>query len=382
MTPDPAAQESAQEFGGPLMPVQRQVGFWLLALLLVALALYVLRDVLLPFVAGLALAYLLDPLADRFQRLGLGRLGATILILVLFVLFFVLALVLIIPLIAHQLAAFAEKLPGYIGRLQVLIAQQGAPLIERLGGAEALADIEKSLGDIVARGAAWLGTVLRSLWSGGQAILGVLSLLVVTPIVAFYLLVDWDRMVRTVDGWLPPRHRDTIRGLAREIDAAMAGFIRGQSLVCLILGTFYAVALMLIGLNFGALIGIISGLLTFIPYVGSLTGFVLSVGVALVQFWPDWTMILATVAIFVFGQFVEGNFLSPKLVGASVGLHPVWLMFALLAFGSLFGFVGLLLAVPLAAAAGVLARFALQRYLQSPLYHGGRTVLPPGDLDG
>ena len=364
------------------MSVQRQLGFWLVALLLVALALYVLRDVLLPFVAGLALAYLLDPLADRFQRLGLGRLGATILILVLFVLFFVLALVLIIPLIAHQLAAFVDRLPSYVGRLQTLLAQQGAPLIERLGGSEALADIEKSLGNIVAQGAAWLGAFLRSLWSGGQAILGVFSLLVVTPVVAFYLLVDWDRMVRTVDGWLPPRNRDTIRRLAREIDHAMAGFIRGQSLVCLILGTFYAAALMLIGLNFGALIGIISGFLTFIPYVGSLTGFVLSVGVALVQFWPDWTMILATVAIFVFGQFVEGNFLSPKLVGGSVGLHPVWLMFALLAFGSLFGFVGLLLAVPLAAAAGVLARFALQRYLDSPLYHGGRTLLPPGDLDG
>jgi predicted PurR-regulated permease PerM len=371
-----------QKFGEPLMSVQRQVGFWLLALLLVALALFVLRDVLLPFVAGLALAYMLDPLADRFQRLGLGRLGATVVILVLFVLFFVLALVLIIPLIAHQLAAFIDKLPSYVGRLQVLIAQQGGPVIERLGGSEALADIEKSLGEIVTQGAAWLGTFLRSLWSGGQAILSVFSLLVVTPVVAFYLLVDWDRMVRTVDGWLPPRHRDTIRRLAREIDGAMAGFIRGQSLVCVILGTFYAVALMLIGLNFGAVIGIISGFLTFIPYVGSLTGFVLSVGVALVQFWPDWTMILATVAIFVFGQFVEGNFLSPKLVGASVGLHPVWLMFALLAFGSLFGFVGLLLAVPLAAAAGVLARFALQRYLASPLYHGGRTVLPPGDLDG
>ena len=364
------------------MPVQRQVGFWLLALLMVALALYVLRDMLLPFVAGLALAYLLDPLADRFQRLGLGRLGATILILVLFILFFVLALVLIIPLIAHQLAAFVDKLPGYVGRLQSLLAQQGAPLIERLGGPEVLADIEKSLGNIVAQGAAWVGAFLRSLWSGGQAILGIFSLLVITPVVAFYLLVDWDRMVRTVDGWLPPRHRHTIRRLAREIDAAMAGFVRGQSLVCLILGTFYALALMLIGLNFGALIGIISGFLTFIPYVGSLTGFVLSVGVALVQFWPDWTMIAATVAIFVFGQFVEGNFLSPKLVGASVGLHPVWLMFALLAFGSLFGFVGLLLAVPLAAAAGVLARFALQRYLDSSLYHGDRTVLPPGDVDG
>jgi len=246
--------------------------------------------------------------------------------------------------------------------------------------------MQSSIGNLVGQGAAWFGRFLQSLWSGGQAIISIFALLVVTPVVAFYLLIDWDRMVTKIDGWVPVRHRDTVRRLAREIDDAIAGFVRGQSAVCLILGTFYAVALSLIGLNFGALIGMLSGLLTFIPYVGSLTGLVLSVGVALVQFWPDWTMILATLAIFVFGQFVEGNVLSPKLVGDAVGLHPVWLMFALVAFGSLFGFVGLLLSVPLAAAAGVLARFAIERYLASPLYHGGRTVLPPNlppsDLDG
>jgi predicted PurR-regulated permease PerM len=363
------------------MSVQRQFGFWLMALLFVALALYVLREVLLPFVAGLALAYLLDPLADRFQKLGLGRTGATIVILVSFVLLFVLALVLVAPLIAHQLAGFIGNLPGYVARLQKLIAEQGRPLLERFGGPEAIADMQSSIGDLVGQGVAWFGRFLQGLWLGGQAIINVFALLVITPVVAFYLLIDWDRMIATVDGWLPVRHRDTIRRLAREIDAAIAGFVRGQSAVCLILGTFYAVALTLIGLNFGALIGMVSGLLTFIPYVGSLTGLLLSVGVALVQFWPDWIMILATLGIFVFGQFVEGNILSPKLVGASVGLHPVWLMFALLAFGTLFGFVGLLLAVPLAAAAGVLARFALQRYLESPLYHGGRTILPPPDVD-
>ena len=173
-----------------------------------------------------------------------------------------------------------------------------------------------------------------------------------TPVVAFYMLVDWDRMVRTVDSWMPVRQRETIRAIAHDIDRAIAGFVRGQALVCLILGTFYAVGLSVIGLNFGALIGMTAGLLSFIPYVGSLTGLILSMGVAIVQFWPDWTMILATLGIFVFGQFVEGNILSPKLVGESVGLHPVWLMFALLAFGALFGFVGLLLAVPLAAAIG------------------------------
>ncbi len=364
------------------MPVQRQIAFWLLALLLVALALYVLRDVLLPFVAGLALAYLLDPLADRLQRLGLGRLGATLLILISFICLFVLALVLVAPLIAHQLAGFAGKMPGYVARLQALIVEQGRPLLERFGGPEALAEMQSSIGNLVGQGAAWFGRFLQSLWSGGQAIISIFALLVVTPVVAFYLLIDWDRMVTTIDAWVPVRHRDTVRRLARDINRAIAGFVRGQTLVCLILGTFYALALSLIGLNFGALIGMVSGILTFIPYVGSLTGLVLSVGVAVVQFWPDWAMILATLAIFVFGQFVEGNVLSPKLVGDAVGLHPVWLMFALVAFGSLFGFVGLLLSVPLAAAAGVLARFALQRYLASPLYHGGRTVLPPGDLDG
>ncbi|HYF57143.1 MAG TPA: AI-2E family transporter, partial [Salinarimonas sp.] len=239
-----------------------------------------------------------------------------------------------------------------------------------------LKELESSVGDFVTQGAGWLATFLRSLWSGGQSIVSVVALLVVTPVVAFYLLVDWDRMVDAVDSWLPRAHQHTIRALCREINAAIAGFIRGQSAVCLILGTFYAVGLSVIGLNFGILIGLSAGLLSFIPYVGSLTGLLLSVGVAIVQFWPEWWLVVATLGLFLVGQFVEGNILSPKLVGASVGLHPVWLMFALLAFGSLFGFVGLLLSVPLAAAIGVLARFALRRYLASSIYSGGAPAAP------
>jgi predicted PurR-regulated permease PerM len=176
---------------------------------------------------------------------------------------------------------------------------------------------------------------------------------------------------------VPPRHRPTARRLAGEIDGAVTGFVRGQSLVCLILGSFYAVGLFFVGLNFGVLIGMISGFLTFIPYVGTLTGFMLSVGVALAQWWPtgDWLHIGLTVGVFVIGQFLEGNVISPKLVGDSVGLHPVWLMFALLAFGSLFGFLGLLLAVPVAASLGVLVRFGIERYLESRLYRGDGPVL-------
>jgi predicted PurR-regulated permease PerM len=363
------------------MTVQRQVVFWGIALALTVLALFVLRDILLPFVAGFAVAYLLDPLADRLERLGVNRLAATLIILILFVLTFIMALVLVLPFLAHQLGAFIDRLPAYVARLQELAARQGGPLVERLGGPDALADMQRSVGELVGQGAAWLGAFVGRLWAGGQAILSVFALLVVTPVVAFYLLVDWDRMVATVDSWLPLRQRETIRSIAREIDSAIAGFIRGQAAVCLILGTFYALGLSLIGLNFGILIGMTAGILSFIPYVGSLTGLLLSVGVAIVQFWPDWTWIVATLGVFAFGQFVEGNILSPKLVGASVGLHPVWLMFALLAFGSLFGFVGLLLAVPLAAAVGVIARFALRRYMASPLYHGGTVIEPQPEID-
>ena len=363
------------------MSVGRQLSFWLAALLAVALSLIVLRDILLPFVAGLTLAYLLDPIADRFERLGLGRLGATLLILGLFVLAVVLLLVLAVPFVANQLTAFIGRLPGYVLRLQQLAAEQGAPFIERVGGAEVIADMQRSIGEIVEGAGQGALLFLRGLWSGGRAVLSVFALLVVTPVVAFYLLIDWDRMIAAVDSWVPVRFRPTVRRLAQEIDHSVAGFIRGQASVCLILGTFYAVGLSLIGLNFGALIGMTAGLLSFIPYVGSLTGLILSVGVAIVQFWPDWTWIAATLAVFVVGQFVEGNILSPKLVGASVGLHPVWLMFALLAFGSLFGFVGLLLAVPLAAAVGVLVRFALERYLESTLYHGGQRPVVDTELD-
>lgn len=354
------------------MTLQRQISFWVLTLAVIVVGLVVLRDVLLPFVAGIVLAYLLDPLADRLQRMGLSRLIATILILIVFVLLFTIVLVLLAPIIVNQLVAFIGKLPSYVEQLQVLLREQGAPLLERLGADSLASEAQKSLGEIVKEGAGWAGKVLTSLWSGGQAVVSVFALLVITPVVTFYLLVDWDDMVAKVDSWLPRNHRAVIRELAGEMDGAIAGFIRGQAIVCLLLGTFYAIGLSFLGVNFGALIGLISGFLSFIPYVGSLTGLVLSVGVALVQFWPDWVIPLGALAVFLAGQFLEGNVLQPKFVGDAVGLHPVWLMFALLAFGSLFGFVGLLVAVPLAAIVGVMARFAIRQYLASPLYHGPR----------
>ncbi|KRE13902.1 hypothetical protein ASE63_18005 [Bosea sp. Root381] len=353
------------------MTLQRQIGFWLASLVVFVLLLLLLRDVLLPFVAALALAYLLDPLADRLEKAGMSRLAATIAILFVFLLVFVLALVLLAPLLGQQLAGLVARLPADAAKLQALVIEQGGPWIERFGGTKLTEEAQNSLGNLVGEATKWVGGLLQSLWTGGTAIIGVFSLLVLTPVIAFYLLIDWDRMCSTVDSWLPLEHRETIRGLLREMDVAIAGFLRGQALVCLLLGLFYAVGLSLLGVNFGALIGIISGFLSFIPYVGSLTGLVLSVGVAIVQFWPEWTWPLATLAVFAAGQFLEGNIFQPKFVGDSIGVHPVWLMFALLAFGSLFGFVGLLLAVPLAAVIGVLCRFALRQYLASNIYHGG-----------
>ncbi len=358
------------------MRLEKQVGFWLAALAGLILFLYLFSGVLLPFVAGLILAYLLDPLADRLERWGLNRLGAALFIILVVSLIFVLTLILVVPVLAHQLAAFIETLPGLITRLQRLLSEDGgtiATLVERFGIKEKLAsaDIQKSLGDLASQGAQWMLAFLKSLWSGGQALVGLFSLLVVTPVVAFYLLLDWDRMVRTLDGLAPRMQRDTVRQLAQDMNRAISGFLRGQSLVCLFLGLWYGIGLSLVGLNFGFLIGICAGILSFIPYVGSLTALVLSAGVAIVQGWPSLWLFAMAMAVIGTGQFLEGNVLTPRLVGASVGLHPVWLMFALFAFGSLFGFTGLILAVPVAAVIGVLCRFALARYRESPLYRGG-----------
>jgi len=289
------------------------------------------------------------------------------------VLGFVMLILTIAPILGTQLAAFIDKLPEYFSRVQTLIADPSRPWLRRVVG-DSLVGADKSVAELMAQGAGWLAGFVKSLWSGGEALISIFSLVVVTPVVAFYLICDWPKMVTTVDAWVPVPHRETVRDLVAEIDAAIAGFVRGQTGVCLILGSFYAVSLSLIGLNFGLLIGLISGLISFIPYVGSLVGLVLSVGLAIIQFWPDYIMIGAVALVFIIGQFIEGNVLSPKLVGESVGLHPVWIMFALFAFGYLFGFVGLLLGVPLAAAMGVVCRFALRRYLQSPLYTGAEAV--------
>lgn len=346
--------------------IHRTAIIWVAGFIVLIGILWLLKGVLLPFVAGFALAYLLDPLADRLAKAGLGRTLAALVILCGFTLVVIMFIATMAPLLADQFQQFMSDLPGYIERVAGVVSEQLGWLRSLMGGGS----IQGSTGEIVSQAGSWLATALGGLWAGGAALVSIAGLFVVTPVVAFYMLVDWDRMVSTVDSWLPVHSRNTIRALARDMNRAVAGFIRGQAVVCMLLGAMYAVGLTLVGLNFGLLIGLVAGIISFVPYVGTLTGFVLALGVAIAQFWPDFLSIGGVFLVFGVGQFIEGNILQPNLVGRQVGLHPVWLMFALFAFGALFGFVGVLLAVPLAAAIGVLMRFAVAQYKESALYRG------------
>ena len=344
----------------------RQAMFWLLTFLVLAGLLWLLSEVLLPFVAGLALAYLQVPLADRLERMGMNRTLAALLIVTVVMVALIAVLLLVLPLLVQQLAQFMASLPDHISKVR----QIATDWLNWLQSGETT----MTLSEVLKQASAWLTGFAYSLWAGGKALVSFVSILIITPVVTFYFIVDWHGMLEVVDSWVPLRHRDTVRQIAREIDVAISGFVRGQLIVCLMLGLYYVIALWLVGLHFALLIGIVAGLITFVPYIGSLTGLLVATSVAVAQFWPEWEWVVGVVAIFLVGQFVEGNILAPKLVGERVGLHPVWLIFAMFAFGYLFGFVGLLLAVPIAAAIGVLVRFGLKRYLASPIYTGGQPI--------
>ena len=359
------------------MALERQVTFWVAALAVFVAVLWVLSDVLLPFVAGMALAYLLDPIARRGERLGIGRAVSALIVLTLVIVAVVVAVMVVAPIISEQFTAFVDNLPGYLTKLQSIVADPSRPWLAKIFGGGNLSDPGKSDSGLVMQASGYIGTFLASVWSGSRAVFSVLSLLIITPVVAFYLLVDWEKVVATIDGCIPLHHRSTVHTLAHDIDAAIAGFVRGQAVICLILATYYSIGLTLTGLNFGFLIGMMTGLLSFIPFVGAGTGFLVAAVVAIAQFWPSWISIAMVGCVFLIGQALEGYVLSPKLVGPKVGLHPVWMMFALIAFSYLFGFVGLLVAIPLAATVGVLLRFALRKYLESPLYTGRNPDLGP-----
>ncbi len=342
--------------------------FWLAGLAVFGLLLYLLRGMLLPFVAGMAIAYFLDPVVGHLRRAGLSRLMATAVITLSFFLALALAVVLLVPLIEDQVVEFARRLPDYMAALGHHFRPLVQDLLHRLNPRDVdrlRASVSGYAGDAVS----WALQVLRQVLSGSLAVVNVVSLLFVTPIVTFYLLRDWDRLVRKMEGWLPRDHAATIHAQFKEINRTLSGFVRGQAMVCLVMAVFYAVGLTVMGVDLGLVIGLSSGVLVFIPYVGHMFGLVVSMGVAFAQT-GDWNLPLTAAALFCAGLALEGYALTPKLVGDKIGLHPVWILFSLLAGASLVGFLGVLLAVPVAAVVGVLVRFALTRYLTSSLYTG------------
>ncbi len=358
------------------MTLRTQVLVWATFTAVVIFAIWLFRPILLPFVVGIALAYLLNPLVALIQRTRIGRGWSTAIAMLLVISVIVGLFFLITPLVVSQVSGLVVRLPGYVGDLQALIRRLAPQLVSWLGP-ERTAQLEANLSQFIGTGVDFIAGVTGQLAQSGLTVLNTLGFLILTPVITFYLLLDWEGMVKGIDDLLPREHRREIRQVLDQIDRSMAGVIRGYGSVILVLCVYYATALSLTGLNFGLAIGLITGLLSFIPFAGFLTGFTLSIGIAVVQFAPNWWLVLIVFLVYMVGQFMEGNVLYPKLVGQSININPVWLMFALFAFAFLFGFVGLLLAVPLAAITATLTRYALNRYKDSALYRGERHRTAP-----
>lgn len=351
------------------MRVERQLLFWVAAGIVLLALVALLRDILLPFVAGMVVAYFLNPVADRLERLGLGRTLAAVVIMACVGVLVVVTAFLLAPFIASQMRQLVETFPGDAAKLRTGLETW---LESVLGGRypALVGALDRAFAELAQSWTAFAGTIAKVVWSQGLAIVNFLSLLLITPVVVFYLLVDWHPMLDRIDACLPRDHAPTLRRLAADINEAVAAFIRGQGAICFVLGTLYAVGLTAIGLPYGLLIGIATGLMAFVPFVGWAAGLIVGVGVALAHTWPDLSMPIKVAAVLAAGMAIDSAVLSPKIVGKKVGLHPVWLMFSLFVFSYLFGFVGLLVAVPVAAAVGVVARFGLEVYLASSVFRG------------
>ena len=337
--------------------------FWTVVLALLIGFMYSVRDILSPFLIGLVVAYLLDPLCDRFEAMGLSRTGATLSVTCIFVVVLLGVMAFLIPHISEQVTMFLAKIPMYKDALE----QKLATLLPEFSTLSLVSEIKSRAGAADLSIVSYISDNVKNLLSKVGVVFEFFSVLLITPVVVFYLLRDWDIIVAKVDDIIPRRHQKTVHDLMNQVDERISGFLRGQSTVCLILGVFYAIALSVYGLEFGLLIGLFTGLMSFIPYVGMALGMGLGTGVAVVQF-TDPASVAIVVAIFVIGQFIEGNFLTPKLVGEKVGLSAVWVIFALMAGGALFGFVGLLFAIPIAATVAVVIQFSVSRYKNSAFY--------------
>ncbi|PIR37132.1 MAG: AI-2E family transporter [Alphaproteobacteria bacterium CG11_big_fil_rev_8_21_14_0_20_39_49] len=357
------------------MTTRDKLLFWVIGFSLLGGFLYMVSGILLPFVVAMIAAYFLDPAADKLEKFGLSRSIATLIITGIFFVTVILMAMLLAPILYDQLLSMFRKIPEYITLANEKFLPRFSSILEQIDP-DAINKAKESVSEISAYAFRFVTKVMGNIWNSGLAVVNILSLLFVTPIVTFYMLRDWDRLLEKVKGWLPADNKKVILEQAREIDKTLSGYIRGQTNVCIILGAFYGIALSLVGLEFGFAIGLATGILSFIPYVGLLFGFVVGMVIAILQF-GNIIDVGIVASIFIIGQIVEGNFITPKLVGDKVGLHPVWIIFGMMAGASMFGFLGILLAIPVTAVIGVLVRFSLAQYLKSSFYKVDKPTKTP-----
>ncbi|MEN2494505.1 MAG: hypothetical protein TECD_00406 [Hyphomicrobiaceae bacterium hypho_1] len=348
---------------------QHQVLFWLIVAVSITLAILALQEILLPFVTGSILAYALNPVADRLERLGIGRTAASAIVVCLLFIAFAAIVIILVPLLIQQTQQVVESLPSDIESIKPTVQDW---LRNKLGNhfEAGQNSLEQIIKEIRKNWAGLIGQIAHGVWNGGWAILDLLAITLITPVVVFYLLVDWPHIIKHMSNCLPRDHEAKICKVFSSIDSVLAAFIRGQGLVCLILGLFYTTCLTLVGLRYGLLIGIVTGILSFIPIVGSTIGFLTASLLGIIQGWPDPTLLMMVFAIFATGQIMDSCVLAPRIIGRTVGLHPVTIIFALFIFSYFYGFVGTIVAVPISAVIGVILRFGLEIYLSSSIYKG------------
>ncbi len=343
------------------------------------LTLQLFASILLPFVAACGIAYVLDPFCARLTRIRIPRGAASLLLVLGLILAGLLFVLLLYPIIIRQIGLLVGHVPDYAQGLSSFAGRIIARLQQNLGPDYVDAKLSELVSGQAGAMLTFLAGAATRLVGGGYALFNVLSLLIVTPVVAFYLLRDWPYVIALVDSWLPRRYQAVLRAQAREVDRILSAWVRGQAMCCMILALFYALGLSAVGLELGLVVGLTAGFLSFIPYVGSVTGAVVSIGLACAQF-PTWHGVARVAAVFVTGQILEGYVIYPRFLGDRVELPAVWVIFALFAGGAAFGFLGVMLAVPVAATAGVLTRFWLRRYLLSPLYLDPPLTADPAPL--
>ncbi len=327
---------------------------WGLGIFVMALFIYAIKGILLPFIVAFISAYFLNPAVELLHKKGLSRSVVVISITTLFFLLVISSILLLSPVLYRQMLELLHALPQYIIYVNQKIVPSFNIIIDKLGP-DAVENARNSIGNISGYMLKFFSVMVGNIWNSGLALVNILSLLFLTPIVTFYILRDWDIIINKIVKLFPVKHSDVIKAQLKEIDKALSGYIRGQTHVCLIMGIFYSIGLTLTGLEYGLFIGMATGILLFIPYVGMLFGCVVGLAVAFFQF-GDIFHIGIIASVFVIGQVIEGAFITPNLVGNKIGLHPVWIMFSLLAGGALLGLLGVLIAVPCAAIIAVLVR--------------------------